>query len=147
MIEHSRPRFTLVAVSIGAIWLGAAASMVFSPDMVSGSNQEHLPLAAMTDWLWAALATGFVLLAAVRPVFDRAQWVGGAVSIVVIWLLVALVSIAGPQLVTGSDPTRIPLAAILSPIAALIATGYVALFIAVSTDVERSTQVPSLHAA
>ena len=56
---------------------------------------------------------------------------------------------------TGTDPTRIPLAALLSPIAGLVATGYVAIFVAISiggsvadeTSRETRTQIVAAHPA
>jgi len=32
--------------------------------MVTGSQQEHLPIAALTVWLWAAVVTAFLCLRA-----------------------------------------------------------------------------------
>ena len=46
-----------------------------------------------------------------------------------IWVVVALASIFAPELVTGTDPTRIPLAALVAPIAGLVGTGFVALHV------------------
>jgi hypothetical protein len=48
-----------------------------------------------------------------------------------LWLAVAVVSIAGPMLVTGTDPTRIPLAALIAPPFGAIATGLLAVHHAV----------------
>ena len=45
-----------------------------------------------------------------------------------IWTAVTLLSIFAPSYVTGSDPTRIPTAAILSPVVGVIGTGFVAAF-------------------
>jgi hypothetical protein len=102
---------------------------VLAPDMISGSQQEHLPLAAITGWLWAAAASGYVLRAARgrEGSDDPARWVNLEVSVVAIWVVVALAAVLAPQLVTGSDPTRIPLAAIIAPVAGMVATGFAAL--------------------
>jgi hypothetical protein len=146
MMNGTARPFLWTMTVVGSIWLAVAAASAFSPDMVTGSAQEHLPIAAAADWLWGALATGFVLIGALRPTGDRTIWIAETLAVATIWAAVAVASIAGPQLVTGTDPTRIPLAALLSPIAGVIATGYVAVFVAVSapraTD-ERSDPDPS----
>jgi hypothetical protein len=41
---------------------------------------------------------------------------------VVIWSAATLVSVFGPTNVTGSDPTTIPIAALIAPIVAMVAT-------------------------
>jgi hypothetical protein len=52
-----------------------------------------------------------------------------AVAIASIWLAVALTSIFAPDLVTGTDPTQVPIAAIISPVVGAIATGFVCGFV------------------
>jgi len=47
--------------AIVAIWLSVLLVSLFSPDLVSGSQQEHLPLAAIVTWISGALATRSVL--------------------------------------------------------------------------------------
>jgi hypothetical protein len=116
-------------VAVAAIWVATLLFSVFAPDLVSGSQQEHLPIAGLTAWPWAAAATGYVLMATrVREASDDARvWLGFELSVVVIWGVVALAGIFAPELVTGSDPTRVPLAALVAPVAGLVATGFVAL--------------------
>jgi len=109
------------ATPVAVIWLCSAAAAVFAPDMVTGSQHEHLPMVAITVWLWTLSATAYVLLA------SRA---GGSVTLTAatsaIWVAVLVVSLAAPMMVTGTDPTRIPLAAILAPVVGAVATGFVA---------------------
>jgi hypothetical protein len=105
-----------------AIWAATVLMVVGAPDMVSGSEHEHLPLALITTWLWAAAATAFAMLTPARA--SLASWTLG---VTVLWLLTALVSIAAPVLVTGSDPTRIPLAVIIAPPVAAVLTGLLSL--------------------
>jgi len=38
-------------VSVAAIWLATLASALLSPDLVTGSRQEHFPLVGGLDWL------------------------------------------------------------------------------------------------
>jgi hypothetical protein len=108
-------------VAVAAIAVTSVATALLSPDMVSGSEHEHLPLAALAVWPWSAAAAAYVVMASRR---------GGSRQLVLgtsaLWVLVALVCIAAPVLVTGTDPTRIPLAALLAPPAGAIVTGFLA---------------------
>lgn len=118
-------------LAVAAIWVPTLLFSIFAPDMVTGSQQEHLPIAGLTAWVWAAAATGYVLMAmrARRAPGDTSRWLGFELSVLTIWVVVALAGIFAPELVTGTDPTRIPLAALVAPIAGLVATGFVALHV------------------
>jgi hypothetical protein len=119
-------------VAVAAIWVATLFFSVFAPDLVSGAQQEHLPIAGLTAWVWAAAATGYVLMAARarNTLDDTARWLGFELSVAVIWGVVALAGIFAPELVTGTDPTSIPLAALIAPVAGMVATGFVALHVA-----------------
>lgn len=123
-------------LSVAAIWVATLLFSLFAPDLVSGSQQEHLPIAGLTAWLWAAAATGYVLMAtrARSADDDPAGWLGFELSVAVIWAVVALAGNFTPALVTGSDPTRIPLVA---PVAGMVATGFVALHAATQRTGDR----------
>jgi len=113
------------AVGLGAIWLAVLLISLFAPDMVSGSEQEHLPVAAFATWFWGLVASAALLWgmgrlrgsAARRPI-----WVGLGVAVVGVWAVAAVLSITLPVFVTGSDPTRIPIAAMVAPPAAALLT-------------------------
>jgi hypothetical protein len=63
-VQPARPRddrFLMVGLAAAAVWIAVGAASLFAPDMVTGSLQEHLPIAALTMWLWGAIATGFIL--------------------------------------------------------------------------------------
>jgi hypothetical protein len=78
----------------------------------------------MTAWIWALAATGYLLMMLfVRG--DSSMGPSLATAVGVLWLAAALVSILAPELVTGSDPTRIPLAALIAPPAATFGTAAV----------------------
>lgn len=110
--------------SVGAlagIWIAVALISALSPDLVSGSEQEHLPVAAFTAWLWGLVATGGFLWAMGKlrgSASRRPIWIGLAVATLTVWLVATILSIALPVVETGSDPTRIPVAAIVTPMAA-----------------------------
>jgi hypothetical protein len=108
------------------IWGGVLAISLFAPDMVSGSEQQHLPLAAFGTWIWGAVASRSVV-----STLLRLDGEGGALDqlrgqlvafVAAVWIVAALVAILGPEMVTGSDPTRVPIAALLSPVAATLLT-------------------------
>src|SRR5215218_6640313 len=45
------------AIGIGGIWVAVLLLSLLAPDLVSGSEQEHLPVAAFTAWFWGAVGT------------------------------------------------------------------------------------------
>lgn len=83
---------------------------------------RHLPVAAFGTWIWGAVATFSVLATLVRLDADgtTALQVAGAVG--AIWVVAAVVSIATPSVVTGSDPTQLPIACLVAPVAAAVLT-------------------------
>ena len=113
------------AIGIGGIWVAVLLISLFAPDLVSGSQQEHLPVAAFTTWLWGAIGT-MVLLWAMGRLRGSARWqpiwIGLSVATLGIWALATILAITLPVMVTGTDPTRIPFAAIFAPIAAAMLT-------------------------
>ena len=104
--------------AIAGIIGSAVLLSVFGPDLVTGSTHDHLPIAALVALPMALVSVGSVLMATPHR---RALSVGAA------WVTAALVGVFGPVLVTGSDPTRLPLAAILAPVVAVVITGFACL--------------------
>lgn len=113
-----------VAGAVGVIWLAVLLTSIFAPDMVTGSQHEHLSIVPLLNWVWGLLSTMFLLRATVlrRPKLDPSEeapvWIWSSVAVGIVWAAVAFISIFTPAAVTGTDPTRIPLAAILAPIVA-----------------------------
>lgn len=125
--QVSRARLLFAGIAVASIWTSVALASIFSPDLVSGTQQDHVPLAALIDWLWGAAATGSVLLAFRRTAEEgRSVWVGISIGVAAIWVTVALVSIFVPQMVTGTDPTRLPVGALIAPIGGMVATKFIA---------------------
>ncbi len=118
-------QLSLTSVALAGIWIAVAVISIFSPDLVSGSQQDHVPVAAILTWIWGVMATTPVLNEMVRPATSNAVRRGIAYATVIIWIAVAATSVFGPELVTGSDPTRLPIAAIFAPIAGALVTGIV----------------------
>ena len=125
-------RYRFAALTVCSIWVALAAASIWSPDLVSGTDQTHVPIAAFSDWFYAVIATGLVLMAFSRrtPDVGRSSWAAFAFAISAIWLVVAIVSIWTPDLVSGTDPTRVPIGALVSPIAGVLATAFASVFVA-----------------
>jgi hypothetical protein len=112
-------------VTVASIWTAVVLISVFSPDMIHGSEQQRMPVAAFGTWLWGFVASVavFVAMARLRGDSDRRLlWMMLFGATVVIWSAATLVSVFGPTNVTGSDPTTIPIAALIAPIVAMVAT-------------------------
>ncbi len=107
--EHD-DRFLMVSLSAAAVWVAIGVASLFTPDLVSGTEQDHVPITALTMWIWGAIATGFVVMTGTmgRGVVDG-RWRGLGIAVGAIWAVVAIASIWTPELVTGTDPTRVPL--------------------------------------
>jgi hypothetical protein len=111
-------RFVMVGIAAAAVWISIGLASLYTPDMITGTEQEHIPITALTMWLWGAVATGLILM---TGAMGRGRAVGGVVAVASIW---------SPELVTGTDPTRIPLAALIAPVAGAVATAFTCLFVA-----------------
>ena len=115
----------LAAAALTVIWVAVIVISVFSPDLVSGAQQDHTPIAGMLTWIWGLIASRALIttLAAQRGHPDRVgdvAWLVAGVSVA--WAAAAAVAVFVPELVTGTDPTRLPIAAIIAPIAAMVIT-------------------------
>ena len=130
--EAEASRYRFAAMAVGAIWGALAAASIWSPDLISGTDRTYVPIAAFTDWFYAVIATGLVLLAFSRRTADlpRSSWAAFTLLIAGIWLVVAIASIWTPDLVSGTDGTRVPIAALVGPIAGVLATAFASVFVA-----------------
>ena len=112
--------WAMTGVAIGAIWVGVVLSGIYAPDMITGSQHEHLALVAGGDWIWGLVASAIVILAAQKgfraKVAGHVSWAALAIAVSAIWLGVAAVSAWAPVWVTGTDPTTIPADAMGAPI-------------------------------
>ena len=113
------------AIGIGGIWVAVLLISVLAPDLVSGSEQDHLPLAAFTAWFWGGVATVAFLWVMGRlrgSARRQTTWIGLSVVTLGIWAVSTIVGITLPVVETGTDPTQIPFAAIFAPVAAAMLT-------------------------
>jgi hypothetical protein len=120
-----------VGLAVLVIWLAVLSASLYSPMMITGAQREQLAIAPMLDWFWASMATGLLVLAAAfaRPE-RRDVWPVVALMTCVVWFAVAVASIFSPLMVTGSDPTIIPLMALVAPPAGVVVTAFLAVFAA-----------------
>lgn len=112
-------------VGLAAIWVAVVAISLASPDLVSGSEQEHLPLAMFISWIWGLVASIGYLWGASKlrgDVSRRPTWIGLAIAMIVIWGAATILSVTQPTWETGSDPTQLPVWAIAVPIGAALGT-------------------------
>jgi hypothetical protein len=113
------------AIGIGGIWVAVLLLSLLAPDLVSGSQQEHLPVAAFTTWFWGAVGTMVFLWAMGRlrgSAMWQPAWIGLSAVTIALWAVATILGITLPVFVTGSDPTRIPVAALFAPVAAAMLT-------------------------
>jgi hypothetical protein len=110
------------AAAVGAVILAIALISILSPDLVTGAFQEHIPIVGLTAWLWGAVAIGYLT-------FVRGSHldVPQAGLIAGLWLAIAATCIFSPELVTGTDPTRIPIAGLVAPVVGTVVTGFLCL--------------------
>ncbi len=123
-MTNTSTRWVWSVAAVAVVWVSSAAMAIWSPDLVTGSAQEHIPIIAMTVWFWALLATGLVVMAPSVGASGGRTWIVYAAAVSVIWIVAAIVSIAAPPMVTGSDPTTIPIAGLTTAIVAMAATAY-----------------------
>lgn len=106
------------------IWASVTLLSIFAPDLVTGSEQDHFSLAFVVGVLAGLAATRSVVKALSQiGRAGRSTWIAYVAAVVVVWAGVALASIFMPVNVTGADPTRFPVAALVAPIAGAILTG------------------------
>jgi hypothetical protein len=124
-------------VGMVAIWIGVVAISITAPDLVSGSQQEHLPLAAFVAWIWGLIATvGFLWgMSKLRGSSERKSlWTGFAVAVVIVWSVAIVLSAAMPVWEMGSDPTRLPLWALVVPLGAALLTALAAVVVGLFSE-------------
>jgi hypothetical protein len=133
--DQSWKVWTLIGVV--AIWVGVIAISLLSPDLVSGSEQEHLPLAAFVTWIWGLIATIGLLwgMSKLRGSAERQSlWMGLVIAVAIIWGVAVVLSAALPTWETGTDPTTLPLWAIAMPLAAALATALAAVIAGIFSE-------------
>jgi hypothetical protein len=121
--DERRTGYVFGGLTLVGIWLAVVFTSIFAPDMVTGSTQDHFPVALVVALLAGLAATRSVVRAFSHGLGGTSRWGVYALMVAGVWLAVTLVSIYTPVMITGSDPTRVPIAAIVAPIAGAILTG------------------------
>jgi hypothetical protein len=122
------------AIGVGGIWVAVLLISLLAPDLVSGSEQQRLPVAAFTTWFWGVVGTVVFLWAMGRLRGSRRwrpAWIGLSLVTLALWAMAAVLGITLPVLRTGSDPTQIPLPAFFAPAAAAMLTALESVIITV----------------
>lgn len=134
------------AIGTTGIWVAVALISFLAPDMVSGSEQQHLPIAAFGTWLWGAIGTGFFIWAMGKlrgSGLWRSAWIGVSVATLLVWTVATIVAITAPEFVTGTDPTRIPFGALFAPIGAVLLTALAGVIASVFRQGSRIAREPN----
>lgn len=118
-INKEKLRFTFVTSCM--LWLSIILTSIFSPDLVSGSEQQHLAIILWTAWFWGIIANIFILRL-LRDHQEISVFRIQELSIILLWFIVAFVSIFAPPMITGSDPTILPIVSLISPFIGCILT-------------------------
>ncbi|MDH4141538.1 MAG: hypothetical protein OEV61_02915 [Chloroflexota bacterium] len=121
--DRSWMAWTLIGLAI--IWIAVLVISTASPNLVSGSQQERLPLALFVTWIWGLVASiGYLWgMSRLRGAASRQPlWIGLVVAVGAIWGVATIASVALPVWETGSDPTRLPVWALAAPIGAALLT-------------------------
>jgi hypothetical protein len=113
------------AAGMAGIWVAVLVISLGAPDMVTGSEQEHFPVAALSTWLWGLVSTGAFVWAMGKLRGNATRqpiWIGLTVATLIVWSVATILSVSLPRVETGTDPTRIPVGAIVAPMAAAALT-------------------------
>src|SRR5512138_1174122 len=90
-------RKSWMVLTLAVIWLAVLAASLFAPDMVTGSEQAHTPVAAIITWLFGLGSTRTVIKMMGRPKpgysDNNALWMYSGLSIAAIWVAAALATI------------------------------------------------------
>ena len=136
-----------VIATIAVIWLVVLILSLQSDPLVTGAEENELPVAAFLNWIWGLLATVAVLRATVfRKPNEKGwgqddAWMWIMIVVGSIWVAATIVALSVPDLVTGDDPIRIPYGAIVAPVIAAVLTNYASEFL-VEGFAARSGQKP-----
>ncbi len=121
--DRSWMTWTLAGLAI--IWVAVIVISLASPDLVSGSQQERLPLALFLTWIWGLIGSiGYLWgMSKLRGAASRRPlWIGLVVAVAATWGIATALSVVAPVWETGTDPTSLPVWAIVAPIGAVLVT-------------------------
>src|ERR1700722_9183757 len=105
-------------ITLAIIWYNVLFISIFAPDLITGTDQSHLPVARFFTWFWGMVASGGWLISMDKlrkKNEDTFLWIGYAIVVSLFWTAAAQISVFVPDLVTGTDPTHVPIGAIFAP--------------------------------
>ena len=125
--------YLMTGIALGCIVVSGILGSIFTPDMVTGTQHQHLAIAAFIGWIFDLIAISMVVRVAMQgiraEVTDQAPWTALGLGVGAIWLAVMVVSIFTPVWVTGTDPTEIPIWGFFAAIAGTVLTGILCNFV------------------
>jgi len=125
--------YLMTGIALACIVVSGILGSIFSPNLVTGSQHEQIPIAAFVGWIFDLIAIGMVVTVAMQgiraEVIDRAPWTLLGLGVGAIWLAVMVVAIFAPVWVTGTDSTELPIWGGLSAIAGIVLTGILCNFV------------------
>ena len=134
--------YLMTGAAIACICVSGIVGSIFTPNLVTGTQHQHIPIGALSGWIFDLIAIGLVLKVALHGiragVTDKAPWTLLGLGVSAIWLAVMFVAIFAPVWITGTDPTRIPVWAGLSAIAGVILTAILCNFVNTASFVAES---------
>jgi len=71
--------------ALAGIWGAVLAISLFVPDLVSGSEQQHLPIAAFGTWLLGAAASRSMMTTLLRFEGGAPTWISCGASLSASW--------------------------------------------------------------
>lgn len=125
--------YLMTGTALAGIVVSGLVGSIFVPNMVTGVEHQHTPIAAFIGWIWNLIAIGLVVPAALQgihaKVTDRAPWIMLGLGVGGIWLAVMFVAIFAPVWVIGTDPEQLPIWALFAAIAGDVLTGILCNFV------------------
>jgi len=116
----------MTGIALACICVSGVLGSIFTPKLVTGMQHQQTPVGGFTGWIFDVIAIAMVVSAAMHgiraKVTDRAPWTMLGLGVGAIWLAVMFVAIFAPVFVTGTDPTKLPIWALLAAIAGVVFT-------------------------
>lgn len=128
-------------LALAAIWMAVVIVSMTGSDLEFGSEPTTVPIVPLVTWIWGAIASAYVLSSMVqrrRTVDDqRHAWVGLALAMVVVWSIVTMLALILPNYTFElfDDDIVIPLGALVTPAAGVVATAIACQYVPSLTDV------------
>ena len=137
--------YLMTGIAIACICVSGVLGGIFVPKLVTGIQHQQTPIAAFTGWIWNLIAIAMVVSAAIKGiranVTDRAPWTVLGLGVGALWIATMFVAIFAPVWVTGTDPEKLPIWALVAAIAAVVVTWILCSFVK-TASFEAAAPVP-----